>query len=87
MLRPDVTFYGEQLPQKAWQESVIALKNADLFIIWWTSLTVYPAATLVQYYRWNKIVIINRDPTTQDRFADVLFHENLGKVFWEINTK
>ena len=84
MLRPDVTFYGEQLPQKAWQESVIALRNADLFIIWWTSLTVYPAATLIQYYGWDKIVIINRDSTTQDRFADILFHENLGKVFLEI---
>ena len=84
MLRPDVTFYGEQLPQKAWQESVIALRNADLFIIWWTSLTVYPAATLIQYYGWDKIVIINRDSTTQDRFADILFHENLGKVFGEI---
>jgi hypothetical protein len=39
---------------------------------------------LIQYYGWNKIVIINRDATSQDRFADVLFHENLGKVFWEI---
>jgi NAD-dependent deacetylase len=47
-------------------------------------LTVYPANTLIQYYWWNKIVIINRDSTTQDRFADILFHENLGKVFGEI---
>ena len=85
MLRPDVTLYEEQLPQKAWQESVIALRNADLFIIWWTSLTVYPAASLIQYYGWDKIVIINRDSTTQDRFANILFHENLGKVFWKIN--
>lgn len=84
MLRPDVTFYWEELPVKAWQESVIALRNADLFIIWWTSLTVYPAASLIQYYEWNKIVIINRDPTTQDKFADVLFHENLWQVFKEI---
>jgi NAD-dependent deacetylase len=79
-----VTLYEEQLPAKAWQDSVIALKNADLFIIWGTSLTVYPANTLIQYYGWNKIVIINRDSTTQDRFADILFHENLGKVFGEI---
>jgi NAD-dependent deacetylase len=84
MLRPDVTLYQEQLPQKAWQESVIALRNSDLFIIWWTSLTVYPANSLIQYYWWNKIVIINRDPTSQDRFADILFHENLWQVFKEI---
>ena len=56
----------------------------SLNIIWWTSLTVYPAATLIQYYGWDKIVIINRDSTTQDRFADILFHESLGKVFLEI---
>ena len=86
MLRPDVTLYGEQLPQRAWQESVIALRNADLFIIWWTSLTVYPATNLIQYYGWDKIVIINRDSTTQDRFANVLFHENLGKVFSKIHS-
>ena len=84
MLRPDVTLYEEQLPQKARQESVIALRNSDLFIIWWTSLTVYPANTLIQYYWWNKIVIINMDNTSQDRFANILFHEKLGKVFEEI---
>ena len=84
MLRPDVTLYHEQLPQKAWQESIIALRNSDLFIIWWTSLTVYPANSLIQYYWWNKIVIINRDPTSQDRFADILFHDNLWQVFKEI---
>lgn len=84
MLRPDVTLYEEQLPQNAWMQSVIALRNADLFIIWWTSLTVYPANSLIQYYGWDKIVVINRDSTTQDRFADILFHENLGKVFEEI---
>jgi NAD-dependent deacetylase len=84
MLRPDVTLYEEQLPAKAWQESIDVLRQANLLIIWWTSLAVYPANTLVQYYGGNKIVIINRDSTTQDRFADILFHENLGKVFGEI---
>ena len=84
MLRPDVTLYEEQLPTKARQESIIALRNADLFIIWWTSLTVYPANSLIQYYWGNRIIIINRDPTSQDRFADILFHENLWKVFKEI---
>ena len=84
MLRPDVTLYGEQLPQKAWQESAQAIYESDLFIIWWTSLTVYPANSLIQYYTWNNLIIINKDPTPQDRFANILFHENLGKVFWEI---
>jgi len=84
MLRPDVTLYEEQLPWEARKQSIFALRNADLFIIWWTSLTVYPANTLIQYYWWNRIVIINRDSTPQDKYADILFHENLGKVFREI---
>lgn len=84
ILRPDVTLYEEQLPAEARQASMKVLKHSDLLIIWWTSLAVYPANTLIQYYGWNKIVIINRDTTPQDRFADVLFHENLGKVFGEI---
>ena len=81
MLRPDVTLYEEQLPVEAWRQSMIDLKNADLLIIWWTSLMVYPANALVQYYRWNKLVIINRDPTSQDSYADLVFHEKLGEVF------
>lgn len=84
MLRPDVTLYEEQLPAKAWQGAMEALRYSDLLIIWWTSLAVYPANTLVEYYWWWNIVIINRDSTPQDRFADVLFHENLWKVFGEI---
>ena len=60
------------------------MRYSDLLIIWWTSLAVYPANTLIEYYWWWNIVIINRDSTPQDRFADVLFHENLGKVFGEI---
>lgn len=84
MLRPDVTLYEEQLPMKARQESVLALRTSDLFIIWWTSLTVYPANTLIQYYWGEHLVIINRDSTSHDRFATVLFHENLGEVFSKI---
>lgn len=84
MLRPDVTLYEEQLPAQAREESMEVLRHSDLLIIWGTSLAVYPANTLIQYYWWWNIVIINRDTTPQDRFADILFHENLGKVFWKI---
>ena len=81
MLRPDVTLYEEQLPADAWNQSMIDLKNADLLIIWWTSLMVYPANVLIQYYRWDKLVIINKDPTSQDSYADLVFHESLWDVF------
>jgi NAD-dependent deacetylase len=84
MLRPDVTLYEEQLPVQAREKSMEVLRHSDLLIIWGTSLAVYPANSLIDYYWWGNIVIINRDSTSQDRFADILFHENLGKVFWEI---
>jgi NAD-dependent deacetylase len=69
------------LPADARSQAMIDLRDADLLIIWWTSLMVYPANALVQYYRWNKLVIINRDPTSQDSYADLVFHEKLGEVF------
>ena len=81
LLRPDVTLYEEQLPADAWNQAMIDLRTADLLIIWWTSLMVYPANALIQYYRWDKLVIINRDPTSQDSYADLVFHEGLGEVF------
>ena len=81
LLRPDVTLYEEQLPADAWNQAMIDLRTADLLIIWWTSLMVYPANVLIQYYRWDKLVIINRDPTSQDSYADLVFHEGLGEVF------
>ena len=80
-IRPDVTLYEESLPTKAWDESIKALNDSDLLIIGGTSLTVYPAASLINYYKGDKIVIINRDSTDKDRYADLLFKENLGDVF------
>jgi NAD-dependent deacetylase len=61
------------------------LRNADLLIIWWTSLMVYPANALIQYYWWNHVVIINKDSTSQDRYANLVFHESLGDVFRLLN--
>jgi NAD-dependent deacetylase len=60
---------------------MLDLRGADLLIIWWTSLMVYPANALIDYYKWDKLVIINRDPTSQDSYADLVFHERLGEVF------
>ena len=85
MLRPDVTLYEEQLPADAWNQAMLDLRNADLLIIWWTSLMVYPANALIQYYRGKQLVIINKDPTSQDSYADIVFHEWLGEVFSKLN--
>jgi len=81
ILRPEVTLYWEQLPQDAWMRSINALQTADLLILWWTSLVVYPANSLVQYFNWDHFVIINKDSTPQDKYAEIVFHDSLWKVF------
>ena len=81
MLRPDVTLYEESLPHEAWTKSIEALAKADVFIIGGTSLTVYPAASLTTYFRGRHLIIMNRDETPQDRYAEIVFHEGLGEIF------
>ena len=84
LIRPDVTLYEENLPVNAWLNAERVLQEADLLIIGGTSLTVYPAKNLIQYYYGKNLVIINRDFTDYDRWADLLFRENLGDVFSKI---
>ena len=62
----------------------MAIRRADLLIVAGTSLTVYPAAGLINYYRGNRLVLINRDATPYDRYADLVFHESLGKIFSQL---
>lgn len=81
MIRPNVTLYGENLPREAWSKACDVIERADLLIIGGTSMTVYPANTLIQYYNGYNIILINRDITEFDNQATILFHENLGKVF------
>ena len=85
MLRPDVTLYEESLPHEAWQKSIEALAKADVFIIGGTSLTVYPAASLTSYFRGKHLIIMNRDETAQDRYAELVFHEGLGEIFSKLH--
>lgn len=80
-VRPFVTLYGEMLPEEAWEKSNAVLHRADLFIVGGTSLTVYPASSLVRQFHGQNIVIINRDETPYDDYADLIFRENIGEVF------
>ena len=80
MVRPDVTLYGEALPDDAVYGAVRAIEDADMLIIAGTSLTVYPAASFVRYFQGQNLVIINRDATPMDSEADLVFHESIGKV-------
>ena len=80
LVKPDVVLYEEGLDQDVVEGAVQAIAKADVLIVGGTSLVVYPAAGLINYYRGNKLVLINRDPTPYDREADLVLHDSLGKV-------
>lgn len=84
IVKPDVVLYEEGLDQEVIAKSVHAIRNADMLIVGGTSLTVYPAAGLIQYYRGNRLVLINRDATPYDDQADLVLHESLGEVFSQL---
>ena len=80
-VKPDVVLYEESLDHQLVEKSIAAIRSADMLIVAGTSLTVYPAAGLVNYYRGNRLVLINRDETPYDTRADLVLHESLGSVF------
>ena len=83
-IKPDVVLYGENLDGDVIQGAVSAISNADLLIIGGTSLAVYPAAGLIDYYRGNRLVLVNLSTTPQDRRANLVIHERIGQVFSEL---
>lgn len=85
VVRPDVVLYGEILNDKVISDSINAIRNSDLMIIIGTSLTVYPASSLIDYFNGKHLVIINRDTTTYDYRADLVINADLGKVFKKLN--
>ena len=76
--------YEEPLDQDVMSEAISYIRHADILIVGGTSLNVYPAAGLINYYRGNKLVLINRSATPYDRYADLIIHDNIGKVFSQI---
>ena len=83
-VKPDVVLYEEPLNQDTIEMSVSAIYDADLLIVAGTSLTVYPAAGLINYFRGKRLVLINRDETPYDSRADLVFHESLGVIFSQL---
>ena len=79
-----MVLYEEGLDQDTIEQSVWAISHADLLIVAGTSLTVYPAAGLINYYRGNRLVLINRDETPYDSRADLVFHRSLGEIFSQL---
>lgn len=80
-VKPDVVLYEESLNQVILQESVRAISEADMLIIGGTSLAVYPAAGLIDYYQGNKLVLINKSATVRDTQADLVISGSIGEVF------
>ena len=76
----NVVLYEEGLDSKIIEKAVMAIRNADMLIVGGTSLTVYPAAGFIDYYRGNKLVLINKDVTPVDGRADLCIHEKIGDV-------
>lgn len=80
IIKPDVVLYEEGLDQQILQESVDQIRRADMLIIGGTSLTVYPAAGLLDYYTGNRLVLINRTATARDGLANLVINESIGKA-------
>lgn len=85
IIKPDVVLYEEGLNEAVMSEAVQCIAEADLLIVGGTSLSVYPAAGLIQYYRGNKLVLINKSVTSYDQYANLLLKKGLGEVFSQVN--
>ncbi|MCR5737144.1 MAG: NAD-dependent protein deacylase [Eubacterium sp.] len=83
-IKPDVVLYEEGLDQGTINASVRAIANADVLIIGGTSLAVYPAAGLIDYYRGNQLVLINKSSTPKDGRADLVIHDAIGEVLSQV---
>lgn len=84
IIKPDVVLYEESLDMDNITEAVRLITNADVLIVGGTSLGVYPAAGMIDYYKGNKLVLINKSATPYDGRADLLIHAPLGEVFGRI---
>ena len=84
-IKPDVVLYEEGLDERTLENAIYDISHADVLIIGGTSLAVYPAAGLIDYYRGNKLILINKSVTPMDKNADLVINDSLGKVFSQIN--
>ena len=84
MIKPDVVLYEEGLDDSTVSGALNAIQTADTLIIAGTSLTVYPAAGFIRYFRGDNTILINRDETPFDDRADLVFHEKVGELLSQI---
>ena len=80
-VKPDVVLYEEGLEDQTLKDAISYIRSADVLIIGGTSLVVYPAAGLVDYYNGNKLILVNRTPTARDNVADLVVQGSIGEIF------
>ena len=85
LIKPDVVLYGEMLDDDIVSKSIEAIKNAEVLIIGGTSLTVYPANSLIYYFKGKKLILINKDFTQMDNMADLVINDSFGNVFKKLD--
>lgn len=79
-IKPEVVLYGEGLDMDVVEQAVAHISQADVLIVGGTSLVVYPAAGLLQYFRGSKLILINKESTSMDSSADIVIHDPIGEV-------
>lgn len=84
LIKPDVVLYEEGLDQRVIEGAVKAIKAADTLIIGGTSLSVYPAAGLIDYFHGENLILLNKSSTPQDSMASLVIHEPIGQVLNQI---
>lgn len=84
IIKPDVVLFEEPLHEETIEQSISAIKDAEVLIVCGTSLTVYPAASFVQYFTGKHLVIINKDHTPYNQYADLVINDYVGKVLKSI---
>jgi len=83
-VKPDVVLYEEGLDTFTLQESIRCIREADVLIVGGTSLAVYPAAGLIDYYQGNKLILINKTPTPRDAIANMVLQGSIGEIFSQL---
>lgn len=84
VIKPDVVLYEESLNEEVLDKALNLIKKADVLIIGGTSLIVYPAASLINYYKGNKMILINKENTREDGRADLVFHCSIGEILEQV---
>lgn len=84
VIRPDIVLYEEPLDESVLTAAIECIRKADVLIVGGTSLNVYPAAGLINYYKGSKLALVNLSETPYDSYADLVIHEKIGQVFSQL---